>query len=166
MALAAFDRLTSRQLAGYLALACAGALAGAFVMQSLGYLPCELCYLQRWAYYFGVPVAIVAAFAPPGARRVLLWVLAAAFLANAALGVYHSGVEWRLWPGPSACTGEALPTARDMADFMKQLQTVQIVRCDEPSIRILGLSLAGWNAILSSGLAMAAASAARRASRP
>mgnify|MGYP001351581683 CR=1 FL=1 len=162
MALAAFDRLTSRRIAGLLALAAAGALAGAFAMQSLGYRPCELCYAQRWAYYAAVPTALVAMFAPPALRRALLWALALAFLANAGLGVYHSGVEWKLWAGPSACAGSALPTARDMSDFMKQLQTTQIVRCDEPSIRILGLSLAGWNAILSSALAAAAAAGARR----
>lgn len=163
MALAAFDNLTSRRLAALLALACAGALASAFTMEWLGYRPCELCHLQRIAYYVGVPVAAAAALAPAGARRALLWALALAFLANAGLGVFHSGVEWKLWAGPSACTGEALTAARDMSDFMKQLQTTQVVRCDEPAIRILGLSLAGWNAILSSGLAVAAAATARRA---
>jgi len=163
MALAAFDRLTSRQLAGALALAAAGALAGAFTMQALGYKPCELCYLQRIAFYVCAPLGVVAALAPPQARRVLLWAMALAFALNAGLGLYHSGVEWKLWAGPSACTGDALPTARDMNDFMKQLQTTQVVRCDEPAIRILGLSLAGWNAILSSGLAVAAAATARRA---
>lgn len=163
MALAAFDRLTSRSLAALLALGAAGALAGAFTMQWLGYKPCELCYLQRVAFYLCAPLGLVAALAPPPVRRALLWAMALAFAANAALGLYHSGVEWKLWAGPSACTGEALAPAKDMADFMKQLQTTQIVRCDEPAIRILGLSLAGWNAILSSGLAAVAAAAARRA---
>lgn len=165
MALAAFDGLTSRRLAALLALACLGALGGAFTMQWLGYKPCELCYLQRIAYYAGAPTAAAAALAGPGARRALLWALALAFLANAGLGVYHSGVEWKLWAGPTACTGEALPTAKDMADFMKQLQTTQVVRCDEPAIRILGLSMAGWNAILSSGLAAAAAMGAVMAAK-
>ena len=163
MALAAFDRLTSRSLAGLLALGAAGALAGAFTMQAVGYKPCELCYLQRIAFYLCAPLGVAAALAPPPVRRALLWAMALAFALNAGLGLYHSGVEWKLWAGPSACTGEALPRARDMNDFLNQVQTTQVVRCDEPAIRILGLSLAGWNAILSTMLACAAAAAARRA---
>lgn len=163
MALAAFDRLTSRSLAGLLALAAAGALAGAFTMQAIGYRPCELCYLQRIAFYACAPAGLAAALAPPKLRRALLWAMALAFAGNALIGLYHSGVEWKLWAGPSACTGEALPKARDMTDFLNQVQTTQVVRCDEPAIRILGLSMAGWNAILSTSLAAVAAAAARRA---
>jgi disulfide bond formation protein DsbB len=163
MSLAALEGVSSRALAGTLALASAGALAGAFTVQALGFRPCELCYLQRIAFYACAPAGLVAAFAPPSARRAILWLMALAFAANAALGLYHSGVEWKLWPGPSACTGAALPMARDMNDFMKQIQTTQVVRCDEAALRILGLSMAGWNAILSSGLAALAAAAARRA---
>lgn len=162
MALAAFDRLNSRQLASLLALAALGALSGAFTMQAIGYKPCELCYLQRIAFYVCAPTGVVAALAPPPLRRFLLWAMAAAFAINAGIGLYHSGVEWKLWPGPSSCTGE-MQAARDMTDFMKQLETTQVVRCDEPAIRILGLSMAGWNAILSTSLAAIAASAARRA---
>ena len=162
MALGVFDGLSSRALAALLALAAAGALAGAFTMQAIGYAPCELCFLQRWAFYLNAPLGLAAALAPAPLRRALLLVMAAAFAANAGVGVYHSGVEWKLWDGPSACTG-AMQTARDMSDFMKQLETTQVVRCDEPAIRILGLSMAGMNAILSTSLAAAALAAARRA---
>jgi disulfide bond formation protein DsbB len=66
--------------------------------------------------------------------------------------VYHAGVEWRFWPGPSSCTGVVAgpPSA---ADLMKELQHAKVVACDEAQLRILGLSLAGWNAILSAALA-------------
>jgi disulfide bond formation protein DsbB len=165
MSVAVFDRYSTRALALALALAAALALAGAFTMQGIGYRPCELCYAQRWAFYVGAPVALVAAAAPPGLRRALLYGLTALFLGNALLALYHSGVEWKLWAGPSACTGEAMPAARDMGDFMKQLETAQVVRCDEPALRILGLSMAGWNAVLCSGLAAAAFAVARRVRR-
>ena len=67
-------------------------------------------------------------------------------------GAYHAGVEWGFWPGPTECTG-ALPRAATVEDFLKQLQTVKVVRCDSAALRILGLSLAGWNAVISVGLA-------------
>jgi disulfide bond formation protein DsbB len=66
-------------------------------------------------------------------------------------GIYHSGVEWGLWQGPTDCTG-SLTQADSVTDFLKQLQTVKVVRCDAVAIRILGLSLAGWNAVISAGL--------------
>lgn len=162
MALAIVERYSTRALALALALAAALALAGALTMQWIGYRPCELCYAQRWAFYIGAPLGLVAAFSGPRARRALLYVMAALFFGNALLAIYHSGVEWKLWAGPSACTGEALARARDMGDFLKQLDAVQVVRCDEPALRILGLSMAGWNAVLCSGLAAAAFAIARR----
>ena len=74
------------------------------------------------------------------------------FAASAVFGAYHAGVEWGFWAGPTECTG-ALNRAASVEDFVKQLQTVKVVRCDSAALRILGLSLAGWNAIISAGLA-------------
>jgi disulfide bond formation protein DsbB len=78
------------------------------------------------------------------------------FAASAAFGVYHAGVEWGFWPGPSSCTG-AIGRAASMQDFLHQLNSIKVVRCDAPAIRILGLSLAGWNAVISAALAGIAA---------
>jgi disulfide bond formation protein DsbB len=134
-------------------------LAGAFVFQSLGVEPCELCLKERYAYYACLPLAAAAFFlarnARGGAAKLLLGLLAVIFASNAILGAYHAGVEWKFWPGPSDCTGDFVkPTS--MADFRKQLQSVHVVRCDDASLRILGLSLAGWNAIVSAGLCLVA----------
>src|SRR5262245_44906870 len=75
-----------------------------------GYAPCPLCLKERYAYYFGVPAAVAAFFAARneafGVARILLILIAIAFLINAVLGVYHSGVEWKWWPGPTTCSGE------------------------------------------------------------
>jgi disulfide bond formation protein DsbB len=136
--------------------AAAVTLAGAWTLQSLGVEPCELCLKQRFAYYAALPLAAAAIFLARNAQtttaRILLAVLMLIFFGNAILGAYHAGVEWRWWPGPTDCSGDFVKPA-SMEDFRKQLQSIHVVRCDEVSLRILGLSLAGWNFLLSSGLA-------------
>ncbi len=148
----------------------AGALAiiaGAWGFEWAGYAPCELCLLQRWAYYVGVPLAALTAGALAlGWRRtggLTLALLAAIFLANAFLGAWHAGVEWGFWPGPTGCTGAALQKAGDMSDFLRQIESTRVVRCDEVAIRIAGLSLAGWNAIVCFGLSLLAVLGAKNA---
>jgi disulfide bond formation protein DsbB len=138
----------------------AATIAGAWIFQFLGYPPCELCLTQRYAYYGGVPLAVVVAFAAAGRARSLVFAgmiaLMLIFIANALLGAYHAGVEWRFWPGPSGCTGIiAGPT--NAADLLKSLEHTQVVACDEVRLRILGLSLAGWNVLISAALAALAA---------
>lgn len=127
-------------------------ICGAWLFEWAGYAPCELCLQQRWAYYIGVPLAAAAALVawkgPDAFAKSLLLVLMLTFAGSTIFGAYHAGVEWGFWPGPSGCTGE-VARAKDVNDFMNQLKTVQVVRCDEVAIRILGLSLAGWNAIVS-----------------
>jgi disulfide bond formation protein DsbB len=78
--------------------------------------------------------------------------LALIFAASAIFGAYHAGIEWGLWPGPQECTGP-LDHARSTEDFLKQLQSVKVARCDAPALKLVGLSLAGWNALVSAGLA-------------
>ena len=79
------------------------------------------------------------------------------FVASAALGAYHSGVEWGLWLGPSDCGGGAASGAGNMGDFLSQLQTTRVVSCTEAAWRFMGLSLAGWNVLISLALAAFAA---------
>lgn len=140
-------------------------IAGAWIFEAFGYLPCELCLKQRWAYYAGVPLAAVTVAlawqGPVSLARLGLYALALVFLGSTAFGVYHAGVEWGFWPGPTGCTGSVGGAARDMNDFMNQLQTTHVVRCDAVAIRILGLSLAGWNAVISAVIAALALVGAR-----
>ena len=141
-------------------------IAGAWVFEWAGYAPCELCLMQRWAYYAGVPlaalVAIIAAQGPRGLAGAGLALLGLLFIGSMVFGVYHAGVEWGFWPGPTGCTG-ALARADSMADFLKQLETTKVVRCDAVAIRILGLSLAGWNGVISAAMAALALIGARKA---
>ncbi len=134
-------------------------IAGAFLFEALGFAPCELCLKERIPYYAAIPLAGLAAFFAARGRTKLLRAafagLALVFAASAAFGAYHAGVEWGFWPGPSECSG-VLERAPSVEQFLSQLQSAKVVRCDAPALRIFGLSLAGWNAVISAGLALAA----------
>lgn len=153
------------KIALFVAVAAAATVGGAWAFQLAGYAPCELCLKQRIPYYVGVPLAalafVLAMRGQTNAGRVTLGLVALLFAGSAALGAYHAGVEWGWWPGPSDCTGD-FAKAGSTQDFLKQLQTVQVVRCDAVALRVLGLSLAGWNALISAGLAVLAAIGAAR----
>jgi len=141
-------------------------ILGAWIFQWAGYLPCELCLKQRWAYYMGVPIAVGASYLAFIQQHKILVpifiILALLFAFSAMFGFYHAGVEWGLWQGPTDCTG-ALDRATSMSDFMNDLRTIKVVRCDAVAIRILGLSLAGWNGLISCALCALALIGARGA---
>lgn len=138
-------------------------ILGALAFEHLGgYAPCPLCLEQRYAYYAAIPVLFIAMALiaeMPRLAALLFALVALAFLANAGLGAYHAGVEWKFWPGPDTCgTVQALPTSA--ADLLKQMETAKVVRCDEAALRIAGLSLAGWNVLISLALVAGALRAA------
>ena len=88
----------------------------------------------------------------------------AGFLANAGLGTYHAGVEWKFWPGPDTCAGAAQPLSTG-GGLLEDLAATRVIRCDEAPWQFLGLSLAGWNVAASLLLAAGAVSAALKALR-
>jgi disulfide bond formation protein DsbB len=132
----------------------AATLAGAWFFQLvLDIRPCPLCLEQRYAYYLAIPLALVLAFA--ASRRAPQPVLLAGFavlllaaLANAWLGGYHAGVEWQFWQGPTDCSGPVVNLG-SAGNLLERLDTVKVVRCDEVQWRFLGLSLAGYNVLIS-----------------
>ncbi len=135
----------------------AAALLGTWFFQYvIGLSPCPLCLEQRIAYYFAIPLASlvmlgISVGATPKVIQLAMFAIAAAMLWNAGLGVYHSGVEWKWWPGPQECTGT--PSFGNVNDLQEQLKRAVLVRCDEAAWRFLGLSLAGYNVLISLGLA-------------
>jgi disulfide bond formation protein DsbB len=154
-------RLTMRQVALAVVLAAAATIGGALVFEHVfGYVPCKLCLVQRNPYYIAMPLGLLAAFLPPHWTRVGLWLLASIFLVSAGLGAYHAGVEWGFFIGPSDCGGGSGAGAGNVGDFLNQLQSTRVVSCNEAAWRILGLSLAGWNVLISLALAAFAARAA------
>jgi disulfide bond formation protein DsbB len=126
-------------------------ILGAWGSQLIGGLfPCELCLEQRWAYYWGLPLlAAVLVFwnrLPLTVWYLAMAVVAAIFLWGAYMGAYHAGVEWGFWPGPTSCTGTG--TAIDF-NQLNDINAARIVPCDVVQFRFLGISLAGYNALIS-----------------
>ena len=142
-------------------LVAAATIAGAWFFQLVvGLQPCPMCLEQRYAYYTIIPLAaLVAIFSSRGSPRAvlllglaLLWLIA---LANAAFGTYHAGVEWGFWQGPTDCTGP-VGNLGSAGNLLERLDTVKVVRCDEVQWRFLGLSLAGYNVLISLLMALIA----------
>jgi disulfide bond formation protein DsbB len=127
-----------------------------------GFAPCPLCLQQRYAYYAGIPLLFVglvllsAGKTRPAGGIFLL--VSLAFLANAGLGVYHAGAEWKFWPGPDTCTGGG--TLSKTGGVLGSIGKAQVVRCDDALGRVLGLSFAGWNVLLSIALCIGGLKAA------
>ena len=147
------NSLTPRRAALLIFAAALATIIGAWIFEYFGYAPCELCLMQRWAYYAGIPLALVVALLAPvnaGAARAGLVLLAVLWLGSMAFGIYHSGVEWKWWLGPSTC-GNQSGFSGGLPDL-----SAPVILCDTAAIRILGLSLAGWNAVISLGLALVA----------
>ena len=149
---AAVDPVVLAALA--IAAVAAATLAGAWFFQLvLGIVPCPLCLEQRYAYYLAVPLGVVVAIAaareaPRGMLIGGLALLALATLGNAWLGAYHAGVEWGWWQGPTDCTGP-VGNLGSAGSLLERLNTVKVVRCDEIQWKFLGLSLAGYNVLIS-----------------
>jgi disulfide bond formation protein DsbB len=116
-----------------------------------GFIPCELCLTQRLPYYIGLPLlALILIFwtkIPTILRITLTLIVAILFAWGAYMGAFHSGVEWGFWAGPSSCTG--LSEGLNF-DALNSINDVKIIPCDQPQFRFLGISFAGYNALISS----------------
>ena len=144
--------------------ASAGMLAFAFAAQfGFGLAPCELCVWQRYPHALVAGLGLVAIpLARDGKAAWFPLALAAAvLLAGAGVAGFHVGVEQGWWQGLSGCTG-AGGGAQSLADLKAQVMAAPVVRCDEVAWSFLGISMAGWNLLLSVGLAGYAAGAALR----
>ena len=138
-------------------------MAGFFYFQYvLGYPPCPLCLEQRYAFYASVPLAamILLRLSIGFSRKVItlaFLAIAAAMLWNAGLGTYHSGVEWHWWQGPQDCSGAVPNLNTNGGTILDLINKTRVVRCDEAAWRFLGISLAGYNVLVSLFLACVAA---------
>jgi disulfide bond formation protein DsbB len=148
--------------AGFLMIAMAATVGAALGFQHLGgYIPCKLCLEQRTPYYVGAPLMAVALLSsalrfPSWLTRLLLLAGGLLMAYGLYLGVYHSGVEWGWWLGPTDCGVVDAPTGSGSNGVLDQLNTIIPPSCDKAALRILGLSLAGWNAVVSLVLALIA----------
>lgn len=150
-------------------IASAAMLAIAHGFQTFGGLaPCTLCLRQRAVYWAAGGLALGAMLlvrAPGGARlrAISCWALALVFLAGAGIAVYHAGAEWKFWPGPSTCSGAVSGvSASDLKAMLDPSAKLHGPACDKAPWVFLGLSMAGWNAVISLGLVVLSAAAALR----
>jgi disulfide bond formation protein DsbB len=137
----------------------------------LGWAPCKLCLWQRWPYYTALPLiafawVIAGPLQLPKAARPAFAMVAAIFMISTALGVHHAGVEYGWWAGPADCGGRVTQGPANVGDLINAMNKTKIVSCTEASFKILGLSLAGWNAVISFMLATMAIRGWRLIPRP
>ena len=134
----------------------AGLLAGAFAFEYVGGLfPCEMCWWQRWAHFAAFAFALVAVGGGarlPDRGRSLVWLAALAILTSGLIGFYHAGVEADIFEGFTQCTASNLGGSSE--DLLERIMAAPLVRCDEVQWALFGISMAGWNAILSIGSAL------------
>lgn len=150
-----------RNAVGIAAMAAAGLLIAVFAMQYIGGLaPCSLCLTQRWPHGIALVLGLVA-FMPITAapvRRLLLALIALSFAVTAGVGAYHAGVEYGWFTGPTACSGTI--TGNTVEELKRALMAQPVVRCDEIAWSLFGISLAGYNFLASSALAVFSVTAA------
>ena len=190
--MAAAQRLPLPSQLGLVALLGSGIMLGGalFFQYVMGFAPCEMCHWQRWPHIAAM-IAGLAAFASSSRPRLattFLVIAIAAIAITSAIGLFHAGVEYRWWQGPQSCTG-TVPTGLSPEELKKYLfgaKAVKIysvlvaacvllgslaqvdlfgakmVRCDAVVWSLLGISMAGWNAILSAILAVGLASGLSR----
>lgn len=125
-------------------------LAAAFGFQYIGDLPpCKMCIWQRWPHGVAVGIGLIGALFY---HRIIALAGAIAALTTGVIGVYHAGVEQKWWEGPSTCTAQPLGELSAKEALLKILEA-PVTRCDEIPWELFGLSMAGWNAVVSFGLA-------------
>ncbi|HEY9217751.1 MAG TPA: disulfide bond formation protein B [Phenylobacterium sp.] len=140
-------------------------LAIAHAFEAAGYEPCLLCLRQREVYWTAGGVAlgglVLLRFAKDRGWRVALdALLAVIFLVGLGVAVYHAGAEWKFWPGPTACAAGSGVSADAMADLLNSSKRIHAPSCEEPAWVFLGLSMAGWNALVSLKLTILSVAAA------
>lgn len=136
------------------ALASAAMLAIAHAFETFGHLaPCTLCLKAREVYWVALTVALVAVagqllLKDDRIRRLGSLLLAAIFLFGVGLAIYHAGAEWKFWPGPKTCASGAIPHLSSLDAVLKGGR-IKAPACDTPAWVFLGLSMAGWNGLIS-----------------
>jgi len=148
-------------------LAAGGSLAillGAFAFQYLGGLaPCQLCLWQRWPHAAAIGIGLLALLLARGTLgRILPLLGAIAALTTAGIGAFHVGVEQKWWEGLASCTAGSISGISTTDLLNPDVNVGAVVRCDEIAWAMFGISMAGWNVILSALLALLWVSAYRR----
>ena len=126
-------------------------LGGAYFFQYvLGYAPCKMCLWQRWPHGFAILIGLIILFT----KNIKISILGAlAALTTSIIGFYHAGIEKKWWEGPTTCTSNSIE-GLSANDLLNQILAAPIARCDEIAWDLLGISMAGWNGLISLFLAI------------
>ena len=136
------NELTARRLALAIpALLLGGAYLGEYMFDLY---PCEMCWWQRWPHFAALGFALLAFVLP--LKRVLVAFAAGGILTSGLIGGFHAGVEYGWWEGITACTATALASGQSAIDAIME---APMIRCDQPQWELLGISLAGFNFLIS-----------------
>jgi len=128
----------------------AALLAGAYGFQYIGHLyPCEMCWWQRYPHFAAILFALAAFVVPARAGRLLIVCAALAIFLSGATGVFHAGVEYHWWPGITECSSTMAGHGGSVDDMLARIMKAPVVRCDVPQWTLFGISLAGFNALVS-----------------
>lgn len=147
--------MNPRLLSIAIVLICVGTLAAAYLSQyGFGLKPCILCLYQRIPYFFAIGFGICGFIFQKHAKAFVL-MATGAFLANAGVAGFHVGVEQGWWPGLPSCGGQILPESATLEELRAALTQQEIVRCDKPAFELFGISMAGYNFLLSLALGLA-----------
>ena len=130
-------------------IACISSLAvilGAYSFEYIGgFLPCKLCYWQRYPHFLNILIFLLFYFFP---MRSLIFVGMLSMLVSTILALYHVGVEQKYWPGPNSCSNSSIE-GLTTDQLLEQIMSAPLVRCDEIAWELIGISMAGWNALIS-----------------
>ena len=142
--------VTRQTWTALLTLASAAMLISAWTFQYFGYPPCKMCYWQRYPHMAAVAIG---ALALATGQRLFAWAGALAMFVTSGIGIYHSGVERKLWEGPTSCTSSG--TGGLSSDqLFDQIMSAPLVRCDEIPWELFGLTMANLNALFSLAFAL------------
>jgi disulfide bond formation protein DsbB len=140
----ASDKLAQRLALGVPALL----LGGAYLSQyGFGLFPCEMCWWQRYPHFAAIALALISTFAAP--KRVWIGLAGLAILISGLIGAYHAGVEYKWWEGLTTCSSTAGSAS------LEDILNAPLIRCDEAQWRLFGISLAGFNFLISTAAAIA-----------
>ena len=135
----------------FLCVAMIGVVGTALAFEHIGgYLPCKLCLEQRMPYYIGAPLMALAAFSSfknwkPFMTRGLLTIGGLLMFYGMSLAIFHAGVEWGFWAGPTDCSAAATSITTDAKNLLDDINAIHPPSCDKAALRFLGISFAGWN---------------------
>lgn len=133
-------------------------ILGAHIFQALGYEPCDLCLKQRTPHWVNMALGALALILVwRGLSRLtplFLLAMSGALSVTAGIAGYHVGVEQKWWEGPTGCSAGGFDPNLSVEDMLAQIEGTTVVPCDQVTWSLFGLSMAGYNFLISTAAAL------------